>query len=66
MKLKQKNVESLNELNTIIENINHLDIKFNTMENSTEMLMKEARENYFSTLNNFEVTNLLVLFKNIS
>lgn len=67
LQLKQKNLQSLNEFNKILENINHLDLNFNTMETSIEMLMREARENYLSTLNNFEVINFtIVMFKNVS
>lgn len=39
----------------MIEDINNLDLMFNKMQVETEMLVKEARENYISTLNNFEV-----------
>lgn len=55
LQLKQKNLRSLNDLNKMIDDINHLDSKFNTMKDDTEMIMEEAKENYFSTLNNFEV-----------
>jgi len=64
LQLKQKNMRSLNDLNKMIEDINHLDSKFNTMEDETEMVVKEAKDNYFLTLNNFEVLtiNNLIVF----
>lgn len=54
--LKQKNLQSLNELNKMMDDINHLDSTFNTMQASAEMVVKETKENYISTLNNFEVS----------
>lgn len=53
--LKHKNSQSLNGINKMIENINNLDSIFNTMKENTENFIKEARENYVSTLDNFEV-----------
>jgi hypothetical protein len=44
----------------MIEDINNLDLMFNKMQGETEMLVKEARENYISTLNNFEVHSNLI------
>lgn len=55
MQLKQQNFESLNDLNKMIEDINHLDLTFSTIQGDTKELLKEARENYFSSLNKFEV-----------
>lgn len=57
--LKQKNLQSLNELNKMMDDINHLDSTFNTMQGDAEMIVKETKENYFSTLNNFEVYTIL-------
>jgi len=64
LQLKQKNLQSLNDLKKMIEDINHLDSKFNTMVDDMEMVVKEAKENYFLTLNNFEVLTLnnLIVF----
>jgi len=39
----------------MIEDINHLDLTFSTIQGDTEELLKEARENYFSSLDKFEV-----------
>jgi len=39
----------------MIEDINHLDLTFSTIHGDTEELLKEARENYFSSLNKLEV-----------
>jgi hypothetical protein len=39
----------------MIEDINHLDLIFSTIHVDTEELLKEARENYFSSLNKLEV-----------
>jgi len=39
----------------MIEDINHLDLTFSTIQGDTKELLKEARENYFSSLNKFEV-----------
>lgn len=57
-------MQSLNDLKKMIEDINHLDSKFNTMVDDMEMVVKEAKENYFLTLNNFEVLTLnnLIVF----
>lgn len=54
--MKQKNLQSLNEINKKIEKINNLDLTFNTIQEETESIVKEAKENYISTLNNFEVS----------
>jgi len=56
VQLKQQNFHSLNELNKMIEDINHLDLTFSTIHGDTKELLKEARENYFSSLNKLEVT----------
>lgn len=40
----------------MIEDINHLDLTFSTIHGDTKELLKEARENYFSSLNKLEVT----------
>jgi len=55
VQLKQQNFESLNDLNKVIEDINHLDLIFSTIQGDTEELLKEARDNYFSSLNKLEV-----------
>lgn len=39
----------------MIEDINNLDLMFNKVQGETKTLVREARENYISTLNNFEV-----------
>ncbi|XP_025195973.1 laminin subunit alpha-1 [Melanaphis sacchari] len=54
VQLKQHNFQSLNELNKMIEDINRLDLTFSTIHGDTEELLKEARENYFSSLNKLE------------
>lgn len=46
----------------MIEDINNLDLTFHKMQGETEILVREARENYISTLNNFEVC-IVVKFK---
>lgn len=48
-------MQSLNKLKKIIEDINHLDSSFNTKQKDVETVIKEARENYLSTLDNVEV-----------
>lgn len=53
--MKHKNLQSLNELTNIIEDINQLDTTFNTKQGETEKWVKEAKENYLTTLNNIEV-----------
>lgn len=55
MQLKQKNSQSLNELYQVIDDINNLDMAFNAVHGDSETLMKEAKENYYSILNNIEV-----------
>lgn len=54
--MKQKNLQSLSELNKIIEDINRLELDFNTKHGDSEKLLKEARENYYTILNKVEVT----------
>lgn len=54
--MKQKNLQSLNELNKVIEDINRLELDFNTKHGDSEKLLNEAKENYYSILNNVEVT----------
>lgn len=61
MQLKQQNFHSLNELNKMIEDINHLDLTFSTIHGDTKELLKEARENYFSSLNKLEVTTYKIV-----
>lgn len=39
----------------MIEDINRLDLSFNTKRAETEKKLKEAKRNYYSALNNFEV-----------
>lgn len=62
MQLKQKNSESLNGIKKTIEDINNLDFTFNKMQEDTEILIKEARENYISVLKNFEVLYKQIYF----
>ncbi|VVC37186.1 Hypothetical protein CINCED_3A012310 [Cinara cedri] len=54
LQLKQKNLKSLYGINKKIENINNLDLTFNTVQGEIESIVKEVKENYLSTLNNFE------------
>lgn len=56
LQLKQKNLQSLDELNKIIEDINKLDLAFSTVHGDSRTLMQEAKENYYSVLNDVEVT----------
>jgi len=39
----------------MIEDINHLDLTFSTIQGDTKEILKEARKNYFSSLNKLEV-----------
>lgn len=48
-------MQTLNKLKKIIEDLNHLDSTFNTKLKDIEMVIKEAKENYLSTLDNVEV-----------
>lgn len=40
----------------MIEDINHLDSSFNTKRVETEKKLMEAKRNYYSALDNFEVS----------
>lgn len=68
LQLKQKNLRSLNDLNKMIEDINRLDTSFNRMHDDIETTVKEAKKDYFLTLNNFEVhiakNNSIILHQN--
>lgn len=39
----------------MVEDINQLDLTFSTIQEDTKEILKEAKENYFSSLNKFEV-----------